>query len=306
MSENAASPENQVLDLSWILREWGNSFVQTLESMGGPGTKISLSETGDVPVDESALWWNQELSLATGEGLMIGAAESAWKATGTRSLEALGIPEAGDPEIKDTWRELLTQSLSGLAARLSVVCSREVTLGPGAFTQAAAERGQRGFISLQDFDTSSVQLCMVAAPALMEALAAATAFRPGTETKPETKSGAYGTDGAAAQKLTAEERVKRFPSLLGLEMPISLSFGKVKITLEEAMKLEKGSLIPLRQMADAQGELKMNNRCIARGRIADVNGYYALNIEEVMRGRGRPAATLKASADAAPTNSPLV
>jgi flagellar motor switch/type III secretory pathway protein FliN len=301
MSENATSLENQVLDLSWILREWGNSFVQTLESMGGPGAAVSFPETGDVPTDDSAAWWNQELTLAPGAAVLIGASESAWKTTGTRSLEALGITEAGEPEVKDTWRELVTQSLSGLAARLSVACSREVTLGPGAFVQGAPEGGQRGFAWLEGSDNFSAQLCVVASPALMEALATATAAaRPPAEANNE----ATGKDGSATQKLTAEERVRRFPSLLGLEMPIALSFGRVKITLEEALKLEKGSLIPLRKMADAQGELKMNNRCIARGRITDVNGYYALSIEEVMRGRNRPAGAVRAGGESAPGNSP--
>jgi flagellar motor switch protein FliN/FliY len=65
-------------------------------------------------------------------------------------------------------------------------------------------------------------------------------------------------------------------------MPISISFGKVRLPLQEALELKSGSLVPLNRLPDDPIELRVNDRVVAHGQIVMIDGNYAIRIVELL------------------------
>ncbi len=87
--------------------------------------------------------------------------------------------------------------------------------------------------------------------------------------------------------------------LFDLEVPVSVSFGRTKLTLRDLLDLSLDSLIELDRNIHDPVEILANDRVIARGEVVAVDGNYGVRILEVVDS-GRSSAShrdLRASAE---------
>lgn len=69
--------------------------------------------------------------------------------------------------------------------------------------------------------------------------------------------------------------------LLDIELPITVSFGRAEMPLEELLKLTTGSIIELKRSIDDPVELRVNDSVIAHAKVVVVDGNYGIQIEDI-------------------------
>jgi len=79
--------------------------------------------------------------------------------------------------------------------------------------------------------------------------------------------------------------------LLDIELPVTLRFGKTRMTLQEVIDLNTGSVIDFGQGAEEPVEVLVNGRVVARGEAVMVQGNYGVRISEIESRRERLDAT---------------
>ena len=70
--------------------------------------------------------------------------------------------------------------------------------------------------------------------------------------------------------------------VLDISLPVTVSFGTAKRTLNEVLKMAPGTLLELDKSAEDPVVLKVNNKVFAWGRVVDVDGYYGVEITDIM------------------------
>jgi flagellar motor switch protein FliN/FliY len=75
--------------------------------------------------------------------------------------------------------------------------------------------------------------------------------------------------------------------LLDIEMPVTLRFGRTRLTLNEVIELNRGSVIDLGQSAEEPVEVMVNGRVVARGEAVMVQGTYGVRISHIESRRDR-------------------
>ncbi|MBZ5595837.1 MAG: FliM/FliN family flagellar motor switch protein [Acidobacteriia bacterium] len=260
-------------ELPWLLEEWAQGLARAIEAMGAERPGCEKADTGERPQGDGTLWWAQEFSLSPGQSVWIGAAASAWKEIGATGLRAVGVEASNPADVRDTYREILVQSLASLGRSLTARCEQEVSCLQGEFLASPPDSGSTSFVSLQIAQAPAISVCLIASTALLEAVAAKA---PGA--KPDAERPATGRDA----EIDAQSAVAALRSLADLEMPISISFGTAKVPLQDALMLKRGSLVTLDRRTDEPVEFRVNDRVIARGEIVVVDDSYAIRILELV------------------------
>ena len=81
-----------------------------------------------------------------------------------------------------------------------------------------------------------------------------------------------GADGATMSNLEV---------LKDIELPVSLRFGRTRMTLQELVRLSAGSVIQLDGLPSDPVELLVNGRVVARGEAVIVQNSYGIRISEI-------------------------
>jgi flagellar motor switch protein FliN/FliY len=69
---------------------------------------------------------------------------------------------------------------------------------------------------------------------------------------------------------------------MGVELAVSVSFGRVQLPLKDVLKLTAGSIIELNRTVDEPVEVIVNNCVVARGEVVVVEGNYGVRIDHIM------------------------
>ncbi|MFB3901861.1 MAG: FliM/FliN family flagellar motor switch protein [Acidobacteriota bacterium] len=77
--------------------------------------------------------------------------------------------------------------------------------------------------------------------------------------------------------------------ILDIHLPVTVSFGTTTLTLNEVLKLAPGSLLELDRSSDDPVLLKVNDKAFAWGRVVDVDGYYGVEITDILNRSDRIA-----------------
>jgi flagellar motor switch protein FliN/FliY len=80
---------------------------------------------------------------------------------------------------------------------------------------------------------------------------------------------------------------RTFELLLDVELPVTVSFGRTAVKLQDAIKLTTGSLIELDRGLSDPVELLVNNCIIARGEVVVIEGNYGVRITEIVSQKER-------------------
>ena len=94
------------------------------------------------------------------------------------------------------------------------------------------------------------------------------------------------TDKTQPVKLVEEITVREGidPSLIaGVEVKLEAVIGAATMTVDQLMKLEKGSSVTLESSLERDVELRLNGVAIARGELVAVGDHYGVRIIEIVR-----------------------
>jgi flagellar motor switch protein FliN len=70
--------------------------------------------------------------------------------------------------------------------------------------------------------------------------------------------------------------------LLDLELPVSVSFGKAQMPLQQILKWTTGSIVELETAVNEPVEVVVNNCVIARGEVVVVDGNYGVRVQHIV------------------------
>src|SRR5260370_34641788 len=85
--------------------------------------------------------------------------------------------------------------------------------------------------------------------------------------------------------------------LLDLELPVSVSFGKTKMPLQQVLRWTSGSIVELENAANDPVEIVVNHCVIARGEVVVVDGNYGVRIQQIVSRERRIETTTGPSAE---------
>lgn len=259
-----------------VLAQWAESLAQVLESMTDrrPSTELELKQgTGaELGAGAEILWWQQPFQIAPGAMVWVGAPRGTWENCGTLTLKAAGLDTVDVGEAKNTWFEILGQSLGAMARSLRTLTATEVTCEPGS--ESAPDESVTDWASVRIAfpDQPLPPLLATFSTRLMEILAAPP---PQEESEQETATPRSSRSGEDAQPSRTMEL------LLDVDLPITISFGKAQLLVKDVLKLTTGSIVELNRGVNEPVEVLVNQCLIARGEVVVVEGNYAVRIQEI-------------------------
>ncbi len=251
----------------WLLARWAHTLGHVIESMTGERPDIVPGD-GPPPAIPEQQWWRQALDLAPGAEIRFGCPEAAAAEIGRRGLRAAGIEQPEPEDIRSTFWEVLSQTGASLGQVLTLELGREVTPAAGAELSQAPDTGEVRPIEIH-FADLQLPPCLVAfSEPLIEALSG------GKQDEAFMRQGG-GPAGAIGNS-------KTFDVLLEVEMPVSVSFGRVQLPLRDVLKLTTGSIVELNRAVSEPVEVIVNNCVVARGEVVVVEGNYGVRIQQVI------------------------
>jgi flagellar motor switch protein FliN len=75
--------------------------------------------------------------------------------------------------------------------------------------------------------------------------------------------------------------------LLGVHLPVSISFGSAEMPLRDVLKLSAGSVVELDRQPEEPVDLIVNGCVIARGEVVVVDGNYGVRVQEIVSRKER-------------------
>ena len=256
--------------------QWSQEFVHVMEAMADLRPDM---ESVDGPVTDAGgnLWWRQVLDAAPKSTLWIGTPEQTWMALGRQILTAAGVESSSTEEVRSSYLEVLRQSMSAFANALGSQLDREVLCTEGSEqTPPPNQPGCR--VSIKIDGNSLPEFVLRASQELLDVLTK-------TSRADEAPSPAATADIAASEPDTVDVSARVFNTLdllLDVEMPVSVSFGRTQVRIQDILKLITGSIIELDRAISEPVEVIVNNCVIARGEVVVVEGNYGVRINEVM------------------------
>lgn len=271
-----------VIASHWLPESWAHSVEEVLQSFDASGSADSLQASADTPDREAwaswkgAVWHQQDCDLVPGAELRIGAphetVSAVWKLI---SGEDVG-PEGDLTTALETFRELLSQSATSVAAELGKQAGRAVRIGPAAEGEALAADMPAVEIRFEGAEGAlvfAVGLTRPLAEALFEEKAPETA-----SAAPQDPASAGPSQAVVRQEPGGEGSLRL---LRKVELELAVSFGQTTMTLEQAMKLSSGAIVELNRSVSDPVELLVNDSVIARGEVVVVDGNYGVRITEI-------------------------
>jgi len=284
-----SAPDNPRLDAREdareILNQWVESLAQVLESMtdqlpkaawqavDGPLSDV-LSAEG-LPENE-ILWWEQPFQPAGEATAWVGAPQALWEFAGTLTLKAAGLEKVEIGEARNTWFEILGQSLSAMARGIGAVAGHEVNCGAGVERAPSAAVQEWARVSLGFTEGPAVPLLVALNAALIAQLTPA----------PTSPSSAVAQGGEPPPAPTAVKS-RTLDLLLDVDLPVSISFGKAELPMRDVLKLTTGSIVELNRGVTDPVEVLVNHCLIARGEVVVVDGNYGVRIQEIVNRHDR-------------------
>jgi flagellar motor switch protein FliN len=274
-----------------ILGEWAGSLAQVLEGMADQRPEISWRElhgtiaelglTSAGGSDDTIAWWEQPFDFSPDAQVWVGTPKPVWEYTGTITLRAAGLESVEAEEARNTWFEILGQSLSSMARAIGLRIGHEAKCDAGVERPPATEVREWVSVSLSFSGKALPPLLLHLHPKLISHILSPSRLgrvRP-SETSGETSPGAHG--------LQAPAKSRTMDLLMDVDLPVSISFGKARLPLRDVLKLTTGSIVELNRAIDEPVEILVNERLVARGEVIVLDGNYGVRIQEIVAPQDR-------------------
>jgi flagellar motor switch protein FliN/FliY len=285
MSEKKDFRLDAVENVKLLLGQWGDSLAQVLESMtdqrpevrwqAATGLVSEVVEAAGAGPEAEMLWWEQPFQGFPEMMVWVGAPRQTWEYTGTLTLKAAGLETVESGEAKNTWFEILGQSLSALARSVGSLLGREVTCETGAERSPNLELREWASVALEFAGQAPAPLLVALSPKLVSNVSAPQATDPqeSQETLPKR------VEPGPVEVSPAQSRTMDL--LLDVDLPVSISFGKAQLPMKDVLKLTTGSIVELDRGVSEQVEVLVNQCLIARGEVVVIDGNYGVRIQEI-------------------------
>ncbi|MFN7994735.1 MAG: FliM/FliN family flagellar motor switch protein [Bryobacteraceae bacterium] len=266
----------------WFAEEWTTALANVMEALAGERPQLNCAP----PSDDSTLgdpsfhqqhgdtfWWRQPLVLPGDPIVWVGAPQESWKELAERVLgTGDGIDDA---QIRETYLEILQQSFGELARSATKRWGQQVD--PGAGSEVGEPSSTRDFYQVHavysDGKTAGLFITITGEP---------------QDPRPEEPAaGTVETEGDSPGIARSAVQSKTFDLLLGVELPVCVSFGHIQLPLKDVLKLTAGSIIELNRTVDEPVEVIVNNCVVARGEVVVVEGNYGVRIHHIMSRKER-------------------
>jgi flagellar motor switch protein FliN/FliY len=259
-----------------LLDHWAVGLAEVVGSMADQKPEVPWEAAAAPPAEPDLLWWEQPFQIGAGAAVWVATPRSTWEYVGTLTLKAAGLETVETNEARNTWLEILGQSLSGLARSIGGVLGREVTCEAGAERAPETHPETAASLSLTFGDTPQSPLWIGFSPKLMELISHPAGGDTVEAHSPQTDAGgepvhARGGDVPPTMDL-----------LLDVELPVSVSFGKTEIPMKDVLKLTTGSIVELNRGVNEPVEVLVNHCLIARGEVVVVEGNYGVRIQQII------------------------
>lgn len=272
--------------IEWLAAQWMARFGEITLTMGDLQPKMHVNHLDEPPPDK-LLWWEQVFDCLPKHPVWVGAPEETWTELGQLILKAAGVDSSPPSEVKDTFLEIIRQSMGSLAQDIGERISAQVSAENGSET--APDSSERNALQIEaELPSQTGRFYLVISNDLCRFInskgekgpePAAAALVPVVSQPREI------ADQATDQALAVGSRTLEL--LMDVELPVSVSFGRASVKLEEAMKLITGSLIELDRGVTDPVDLLVNNYVIARGEVVVVDGNYGVRITEIVSQKER-------------------
>jgi flagellar motor switch protein FliN/FliY len=260
-----------------ILDQWADGLADVLGSMTDHRPDVRW-RPGDGPLasasDGETLWWEQSFPIAPEAAVWVAAPRALWEYAGTVTLKAAGLETVDEAEARNTWFEIIGQSLGVMARSLGAVFGREIACDPGVERAPDPASSNWASVTLRFPDAELPPLAIVIAPRLLTLLAS-----PAGEPERRKPERPEPPPTPARQASAAPSRTMEL--LLDVDLPVSISFGKTQLPLKDVLKLTTGSIVELNRGVNDQVEVLVNECLIARGEVVVVEGNYGVRIQEI-------------------------
>jgi flagellar motor switch protein FliN/FliY len=266
-----------------ILDQWTESLAQVMESMTDQRPEVkwqaARGTASELGRGQEYLWWEQPFQIAPMVTAWVAAPRSTWEHAGDLTLKAAGLETVETTEARNTWLEILGQSLAVMARSIGGLLGREVTTEPGMEREPDPPPDEWAAVTItfaggsEGAASDEPPLLVGLSPqlvALVDAPPPGEAARVPAAVVKEPDS----TTGTPAVSRTME-------LLLDVDLPVSISFGKARVPMKDVLKLTTGSIVELDRGINDMVEVLVNHCLIARGEVVVVEGNYGVRIQEI-------------------------
>lgn len=247
----------------WVVEQVSDRLAEAVEGMAAERPTITC-EPGNAIGAGDVLWWGQPLSTDPRARLYAGAPRDAWLALGNRMLAAAGL-DPSDSDARGTYLEVLGQALSGLARNLGARASMEIVCESGQEARTPEGVTELHKLVLTFPDGAAPSLFFGFTAEVLDPLKPPPALPAEPEPAPAGRHYAPTLD-----------------VLMDVELPVTVSFGRTQVRVQDVLKLSTGSIVELDRAISEPVEIVVNNCVIARGEVVVVDGNYGVRIGEIV------------------------
>ena len=259
-----------------LLDQWTVGLAEVVASMADQKPEVSWEAAATPPAGPDLLWWEQPFQIVPGAAVWVATPRSTWEHAGTLTLKAAGLETVETNEARNTWLEILGQSLSALARSIGGVLGREVACETGAERASEANPEIAASVLLTFGETPQAPLWIGFSPTLVALLS-----QPAGGESVEAPAGHVDAEDGAVHAARGDIP-PTMDLLLDVELPVSVSFGKTEIAMREVLKLTTGSIVELNRGVNEPVEVWVNHGLIARGEAVVVEGNYGVRIQQIV------------------------
>ncbi len=266
----------------WLMEQWTTALAAAIDSMTEqrPGVEFTPEAAADgaaaMPAGENALYWEQGFKDIPQPAMWVAAPEKTWLSLGERTLRAAGIDAAEPGDSRNTYLEILSQSLAATAQSMGARLGREVACERGA--EHPVGTAALFFRVTLRFPDGEMQLAVALGAALLAALDPTAGSEPGAE---------VGAVAAVSASAAPPGPAKTMDVLLDVELPVSVSFGRTELPIKELLKLTTGSIVELNRSLNEPVDVVVNNCVVARGEVVVIEGNYGVRIQQIVSRQDR-------------------
>ena len=278
MEPRAGEPAAE--NVRWLLEQWTTALVSAIESMTEVRPDIQWAEPAAEGENAKLLCWEQGFSEIPGPALWITAPETTWADLGGRTLRAAGIEAPEPADARNTYLEILSQSLGSVAQSLGARLGKEVVCERGTERPQPGPAAHRASVTL-GYPEGPLGMEIAFHPGLLAAL------DRGIEDRLAPAPGETGAAPASAAPGAVPPSPKNIDLLLDVELPVSVSFGRAQLPIKDVLKLTTGSIVELNRSVNEPVEILVNGWVVARGEVVVVEGNYGVRIQHIMSRQDR-------------------
>ena len=277
MSQTPEQPTNA----PWLMEQWTLAMAAVLDSMTDERPEAAFQplqapESG--PASEETLCWEQGFKGIPQPGMWVTALEGTWLELGRRTLRAAGIEAAEPADARNTYLEILSQSLASLAQSLTARLGKEVVCEHGSERKPADAAASRFSVMLR-FKDAELALEAALGAELVDWIEPAHDAASGEAASPQAVAEAAKPSGAVPSKT--------LDLLMDVNLPVSVSFGSTRIPIRDVLKLTTGSIVELNRSVSEPVDVIVNNCIVARGEVVVIEGNYGVRIHQIISRQDR-------------------